>query len=42
MTNEEKHIEFLKNKSIDSFLLSIEIFNKPTINYRLELPVTCK
>lgn len=36
MTNEEKHIEFLKNKSIDSFLLSIEIFNKPTINYRLE------
>lgn len=33
---DEKHYNFLKNKSIESFLLSIEIFNKPTINYRLE------
>lgn len=31
-----KHYEFLKQKSIDSFLLCIEIFNKPTIDYRLE------
>lgn len=33
---DEKHFEFLKQKSIDSFLLSLEIFNKPTIDYRLE------
>ena len=33
---DEKHFEFLKKKSIDSFLLSIEVFNKPTIDYRLE------
>lgn len=33
---DDKHFEFLKKKSIDSFLLSIEIFNKPTIDYRLE------
>lgn len=33
---DQKHFEFLKKKSIDSFLLSIEIFNKPTIDYRLE------
>ncbi len=33
---DEKHYEFLKQKSIDSFLLSLEIFNKPTIDYRLE------
>lgn len=34
---EEKNIyEFLKEKSISSFLLAIEIFNKPTIQYRLE------
>lgn len=33
---DEKHYEFLKQKSIQSFLLSLEIFNKPTIDYRLE------
>ena len=33
---DQKHFEFLKKKSIDSFLLSIEVFNKPTIDYRLE------
>ena len=33
---DEKHFDFLKKKSIDSFLLSIEVFNKPTIDYRLE------
>ncbi len=31
-----KLIEFFKDKSVKSFLLSIEIFNKPTIDYRLE------
>jgi len=31
-----KLIEFFKDKSIKSFLLSIEVFNKPTIDYRLE------
>lgn len=33
---DNQHIEFLKKKSIDSFLLCIEVFNKPTIDYRLE------
>ena len=33
---DKKQIEFLKQKSIEAFLLSIEIFNKPTIKYRLE------
>lgn len=33
---EDKQISFLQKKSIESFLLAIEIFNKPTINYRLE------
>ena len=33
---DHKHINYLKEKSIESFLLSIETFNKPTINYRLE------
>ena len=32
----ENQISFLTKKSIDSFLMSIEIFNKPTIDYRLE------
>lgn len=31
-----KEIEFYKQKAIQSFLLCIEIFNKPTIDYRLE------
>ena len=31
-----KKIEFYKEKSIQSFLMCIEIFNKPTIEYRLE------
>lgn len=35
-SSEDKHIEFLKEKSKDAFLLAIEIFNKPTISYRLE------
>lgn len=30
------NIERLKKKSIDSFLLALEIYNKPTIDYRLE------
>lgn len=34
--NEERQICFMKEKSIEAFLLSIEIFNKPTISYRLE------
>lgn len=33
---ENKTYEFLKDKSVSAFLLSIEIFNKPTIKYRLE------
>jgi hypothetical protein len=32
----KKEIKFMKKKSIDSFLLAIEIYNKPTIDYRLE------
>ena len=36
MINENKVIEFYKDKSIQSFLLCIEVFNKPTIDYRLE------
>lgn len=36
MDKDIKHIEFLKQKSIDSFLLCLEVFNKPTIDYRLE------
>jgi len=31
-----KTIDFYKDKSIQSFLMCIEIFNKPTIEYRLE------
>ncbi len=34
--NDSQQIAFLKDKSIEAFLLSIEIFNKPTIRYRLE------
>ena len=34
--NNRKHYEYLKDKSIQSFLLCLEIFNKPTIDYRLE------
>ncbi len=34
-----KTIEFYKNKSVQSFLMCIEIYNKPTIDYRLEGPV---
>ena len=33
---DDKHYEFLKQKSIESFLLCLEVFNKPTIDYRLE------
>lgn len=33
---DEKHYKFLKQKSIESFLLCLEVFNKPTIDYRLE------
>lgn len=36
MYEEERKIEFLKEKSVEAFLLSLEIFNKPTIKYRLE------
>lgn len=32
----KKEINFMKKKSIDSFLFALEIFNKPTIDYRLE------
>lgn len=32
----KKEIKFMQKKSIDSFLLALEVFNKPTINYRLE------
>lgn len=31
-----KEIRMMSNKSIQAFLLAIEIFNKPTIDYRLE------
>ena len=34
--DDDKIIENLKEKSIQSFLLGIEIYNKPTITYRLE------
>lgn len=33
---DEKHISFLSNKAVEAFLMCIEIYNKPTINYRLE------
>jgi len=33
---DKKTIDFYKNKSIQSFLMCIEIYNKPTIDYRLE------
>lgn len=33
---EDKKVELLKEKSIEAFLLSLEIINKPTIKYRLE------
>lgn len=39
MGSNDKHqvdIGYLKDKSIQSFLLAIEVFNKPTIEYRLE------
>ena len=36
MSNIQKRIEFYKDKSLQSFLLCIEVFNKPTIDYRLE------
>ncbi len=36
MVADEKTIGFLGQKSIESFLLAVEIFNKPTIRYRLE------
>ena len=32
----KNEINFMKKKSIDSFLLALEVFNKPTIDYRLE------
>lgn len=32
----KKEIKFMTKKSVDSFLLAIEVFNKPTISYRLE------
>lgn len=31
-----KYIEALLNKSEEAYLMSIEIINKPTINYRTE------
>lgn len=34
--NEQELIDKLINKSIEAFLLAIEIFNKPTIAYRVE------
>lgn len=33
---EQRQIKFLKEKSVEAFLLALEIFNKPTIRYRLE------
>ncbi len=33
---DDKQFLFLKEKSIDAFLLALEIFNKPTIKYRVE------
>ena len=33
---DNRQITFLKEKSIEAFLLAIEVFNKPTIKYRLE------
>ena len=36
MADDKQQIDFLKDKSIEAFLLSIEVFNKPTIKYRLE------
>ena len=36
LDDNKKVIEFFKDKSVKSFLLCIEVFNKPTIDYRLE------
>lgn len=33
---QNKTVERLKNKAIEAFLLAIEIYNKPTIKYRVE------
>lgn len=33
---EKELIDNLLNKSEEAFLMAIEIYNKPTINYRLE------
>lgn len=33
---DEELIDNLLNKSEEAFLMAIEIYNKPTINYRLE------
>lgn len=35
-TNKEKLAKKLKEKSIEALLLGIELYNKPTINYRIE------
>ena len=34
--SKDREIEYLKDKSVEAFLLSLEVFNKPTIKYRLE------
>lgn len=36
MEEEEKIMQVLLDKSIDAFMLAIEIYNKPTITYRLD------
>lgn len=36
MVDDKQQIGFLKDKSVEAFLLSIEVFNKPTVRYRLE------
>ena len=33
---ENQLIELLLNKSKEAFIMSVEIYNKPTINYRVE------
>ncbi|WP_373604526.1 DUF3644 domain-containing protein [Alloscardovia sp. HMSC034E08] len=35
-TQEEKTYKRLLDKAQESFILAIEIFNRPTINYRVE------
>jgi len=36
MDNKEKEINRLVEKSVEAFILGLEVYNKPTIKYRVE------